>query len=155
MAGSHHFEQRLASPDAESARSGEDPHEHWRLTTSPDQGRKTGAGRSRGCGRADLPDLRLPGPSAAADLGGGLRLLRREAVAVRGGRARGLRLPAVPGDLGREAGSCPGGGKEVGRGPPPEAWCPLILVSWGWGSPRERSPPWPATTEALRANAGQ
>src|SRR5215475_3758340 len=125
MADSHHFEQRLASPDAGNARSGEDPHEHWRLTTSPDQGRKTEPECSHGCGRADLSDLRLPCPPPTPDLGGGLRLLRREAVAVRGGRARGLFLQAMPGDVAGEAGGGQGGGEEVGRGPPPEAGCPL------------------------------
>src|SRR5262245_9717031 len=125
MAGSHHFEQRLAPPDAESARSGENPHEHWRLTTSPDEGRKIEPECRHGWGRADLSDLRLPGPPAAPDLGGGLHLLRREAVAIRGARARGLCLPALPGNLAGEACGGPGGRQEVGRGSPPEAGCPL------------------------------
>ena len=114
MAGSHHFEQRLASPHAGNARSGEDPHEHWRLTTSPDQDWKTEPECGHGWGRADLSDLRLPGPPPTPNLGGGLRLLRREALAARGPRARSLRVPAVPGDLAGEAGSSPGGGEEVG-----------------------------------------
>src|SRR5262245_3251601 len=143
MAGSHHFGQRLASPHAGNARSGEDPHEHWRLTTSPDQDRKSGQGRGHAARRAGLSDLRLPCPPPAPDLGGGLRLLWREAVAVRGGRAGGLCLPAVPRDLAGEAGSCSGGGEEVGGGPPPEAGWPLIWVPWESGSQRERSPPRP------------
>jgi hypothetical protein len=62
-------------------------------------------------------------------------------VAVRGGRAHGLCLPAVPGDLAGEAGGSPGGREEVGGGPPPEAGWPLIWVPRGPGSQRERSPP--------------
>src|SRR5215469_172294 len=104
MAGSHHFGQRLASLHAKSAGSGEDPHEYWRLTTSPDQDRKSEPECSHGCGQADLPDLRLSGPPRAPDLGGGLHLLWREAMALRSRRARGLRLPAVPGDVAGEAG---------------------------------------------------
>ena len=141
MAGSHHFWQRLLSPDAADARSGENPHEHWRLTTSPDQDQKTEPECSHGCGRANLSDLRLPCPPPAPGLGGGLHLLWREAMALRGRRARGLCLSAVPGDLAGEA--CGGSGRreEVGGGSPPEAGCALIWVPWESVSQRGRSPP--------------
>jgi len=109
MAGSHHFGQRLASPDAGKAQSGEDPHEHWRLTTSPDQEPKIGPGRGHAARRADLPDLRVLCPPPAPDLGGRLRLLWGEAVAVRGPEAHFLRLSPVSGDLAGEAGGGPRG----------------------------------------------
>src|SRR5262245_37021879 len=104
MLGSHHFVHRVPSPLAKSAGSGEDPREHWRLTTSPDESWKTGTGCGCEPGRADLSDLRLPGPPPAPSLGGGLRVLWREAMAVRGGRADPVCLRALPGDLAGEAG---------------------------------------------------
>src|SRR5439155_5911472 len=129
------------------AGSGENPHEYWRLTTSPDSSREIRKGHGPAPRRADLPDLRVPGPRAAADLGGGLHLLRREAVAARGPRARVVRLRAVSGDVAGEAGRGPGGRPEVG-GVPPEAGCPLICVPWRPGRPRGRSPPLTGTSES-------
>src|SRR6266508_3917774 len=126
MLGSHRFVRGPSSPDAESS---EDPDEYWRLTTSPDRSREIREGQCRAPGRTDLPDLRVPGPPAAADLGGRLHLLRREAVAVRGPRVRVIRLRAVSGDVAGEAGRGAGGRPEVGRVPPEEA-CPLICVPW-------------------------